>query len=102
MVADGGLALCAKIGTQLGDVPLFLGEQHEHLQASGIGDLLEQFGDATDLGEGATPWTTWPIGPMWSRRDGMVFLNQYYPEGFAQRPNPDASRNPVVVDGYSS
>ena len=50
MVADSGLALRAQIGAELGDIPLFFAQEHQHLQASRIGDLLEQFGDATDLG----------------------------------------------------
>ncbi len=50
MMADGGLALRAEIGAELGDISLFLAQEHEHLQASRIRDLLQQFGDATDLG----------------------------------------------------
>ncbi len=41
VVADGGLALRAKIGTQLGNIPLFFAQEHEHLKASRIRDLLQ-------------------------------------------------------------
>jgi len=41
VVADGGLALGPEIGAELSDVSLPLAEQHEHLQTSRIGDLLQ-------------------------------------------------------------
>jgi hypothetical protein len=50
MVADGRLALRSKIAAELGDVALLLTQKNQHLQPGWIGDLLEQFSDATDLG----------------------------------------------------
>ena len=52
VVADGRLALRAEVGAELSDVSLFLAEQHEDLQAGRVRHLLEQLGDATDLGRG--------------------------------------------------
>jgi hypothetical protein len=49
VVADGRLALGAQIGAQLGDVPLFFTQEHEHLKAGRIRDLLQQLGDSSDL-----------------------------------------------------
>ena len=51
VMADGGLALGAEVRAQLGDISLLLAQEHEHLQPSGIGHLLEQLRDAADLGE---------------------------------------------------
>ena len=56
-------------------------KKYQHLQASRIGDLLEQFGDATDLGRRsrATPRR---ISRPWQCRDdlvvvgGILFLKQ--------------------------
>ena len=50
MMADCGLALGAQIRAELGDIALFFAQEYQHLQAGRIGDLLEQLGDATDLG----------------------------------------------------
>ena len=50
MMADRRLALGAQIRAELGDIALFFVQEYQHLQAGRIGDLLEQLGDATDLG----------------------------------------------------
>jgi hypothetical protein len=41
MVAHRRLALCAQIGTKFRDISLFFAQEHEHLKASRIRDLLQ-------------------------------------------------------------
>jgi hypothetical protein len=50
VVAYRRLALRPQIGAELGDVALFFAQEHEHLQASWIGNLLQQLGNATNFG----------------------------------------------------
>ncbi len=50
MVADRGLALRTQVGAELGDVAFFFGEQHQDLKPRWVGDLLQELGDATNLG----------------------------------------------------
>src|SRR5271166_2168692 len=53
VVAHGGLALRAEVGTELGNISFFFTQKHEHLQPCRVGHLLEQFGDPANLGQGA-------------------------------------------------
>jgi hypothetical protein len=41
VMAYGGLALGPEIATELGDISLFFAQEHEHLKASRIRDLLQ-------------------------------------------------------------
>ncbi len=53
VMADGGLALRAEVGAELGNVSFLLVQEHQDLEARGIGDLLEQVGHPANLLGGA-------------------------------------------------
>ena len=51
VMANGGLTLGSEIGAEFRDIPLLLAQQHQNLEPSRIGDLLEEFRHATDFRE---------------------------------------------------